>query len=305
MFEENRTPEEAVRIDQLPHNRRDTELLYRIYMEKRLQSQISFYESRIRENQLNADFTFTLGAAVMTLSSLVATISASGTSPALSFLAVILPAAAALLASFRQLYGWERQINLYRDALMGLERVKLLAPDNDRMPFSDLMEIYPRLVQSGEKVFTAEVNQWGQFVQATEKDTEPSTDARALDALTANLQLTNEQLATIRTILAAGTPRATFSPTTETNTVVLPRSSASTPDKSELLDFDDVAAAQPAVPAAPLDVAPPVEMTAPPVEESVQAVALDAPPLPESEDVLTPGASFVAPPPNDDETSAG
>jgi hypothetical protein len=304
MFEENRTPEEAVRIDQLPHNRRDTELLYKIYMEKRLQSQIRFYESRIRENQLNADFTFTLGAAVMTLSSLVATISASGNSPLLSFLAVILPAAAALLASFRQLYGWERQINLYRDALMGLERVKLLAPDNDRMPFSDLMEIYPRLVESGEKVFTAEVNQWGQFVQSNQQEGEASTDARALNALTANLQLTEEQLATIRSILAAGNPRVTISPTTETNTVVLPRSSALTPEKSDLLDYDDVAAVQPVVPAPPLDVAPPVETAAPPVEEVVQVIALGAPP-PESEDVLAPGASFAAPPPSDDETSAG
>lgn len=304
MSEENRTPEDAVRIDQLPHNRRDTELLYKIYMEKRLQSQIRFYESRIRENQLNADFTFTLGAAVMTISSLVATISASGNSPAFSFLAVILPAAAALLASFRQLYGWERQINLYRDALMGLERVKLLAPDNDRMPFSDLMEIYPRLVQSGEKVFTAEVNQWGQFVQATEKEAEASPDARALDALTANLQLSDEQLSTIRTILAAGTPHVTLSPTTDTNTVVLPRSSTSTPDTSDLLDFDDVAAAQPGA-AVPVEVAPPIETMPPMPDEPVQAFALDAVPLPESEDVLTPGASFAAPPPNDDETSAG
>lgn len=304
MSEENRTPEEAVRIDQLPHNRRDTELLYKIYMDKRLQSQIRFYESRIRENQLNADFTFTLGAAVMTISSLVATISASGNSPALSFLAVILPAAAALLASFRQLYGWERQINLYRDALMGLERVKLLAPDNDRMPFTDLMEIYPRLVESGEKVFTAEVSQWGQFVQSTQQEGEATTDARTLNALAANLKLSDEQLATIRTILAAGTPRGTFSPTTDTNTVVLPRSSTSAPDKSDLLDFDDVAAAQPGA-VAPLDVAPPTETMPPMPDEPVLAVALDAPPLPESEDVLTPGASFAAPPPSDDETSAG
>ncbi|MBL8157048.1 MAG: DUF4231 domain-containing protein, partial [Anaerolineae bacterium] len=204
MPEETRTPEEAVRIDQLPHNRRDTELLYKIYMEKRLQSQISFYESRIRENQLNADFTFTLGTIVMAASSFIAAISASGNTPILSLFAVILPAAAAVLASFRQIYGWERQINLYRDALMGLERVKLLAPDNDRMQFSDLMEIYPRLVESGEKVFTAEVSQWGQFVQSTEQGAEASTDARALNALTANLQLTDEQLATIRSILSAG-----------------------------------------------------------------------------------------------------
>jgi len=59
---------EAVDLDQQQHERRDIEILYKIYVEKRLESQAAFYESRIRENQSNADFTFTVGAGVMTIS---------------------------------------------------------------------------------------------------------------------------------------------------------------------------------------------------------------------------------------------
>jgi len=59
---------EAVDLDQQHHERRDIEILYKIYVEKRLESQAAFYESRIRENQSNADFTFTVGAGVMTIS---------------------------------------------------------------------------------------------------------------------------------------------------------------------------------------------------------------------------------------------
>src|SRR5262249_31665943 len=116
-------------LDKQPHDRGDTDLLYRIYVEKRIASQVGFYESRVKENQFNADFTFTAGAFIMTLSSLIASISttAGSASPYLSLLSAVLPAFAALLGAFRQLYGWERQTNIYRDSLLGLERVQLVA----------------------------------------------------------------------------------------------------------------------------------------------------------------------------------
>jgi hypothetical protein len=207
----------AVDLDQQPHDRRDIEVLYKIYVEKRLESQSKFYESRVRENQSNADFTFTVGTAVMAISAFVATVSALINSPVLSLLSAILPAFAALLAAFRQLYGWERQISIYRDALMGLERVKLMTPDKDRMPLTDLPAIYPKLVTSTETVFTGEVNQWGQFVQNADKNAqEPSNDTRVTNALMSDLHLSDEQIATIRKIVAAGTPKAAFSQQTIT-----------------------------------------------------------------------------------------
>ncbi len=308
---------QAAHLDQETHTREDVEVLYKIYMDKRLQAQISFYESRVRENQLNADFTFTLGAAVMTLSSLVATISANGQWPVLSLLAATLPALAALLTSFRQLYGWERQINIYRDALMGLERVKLMAPDEDRKPLTDLQAIYPKLVSSGETVFTAEVNQWGQFVQAAEAP-EETVDSRTMTALTSNLNLTDEQLATIQQILAASTPKPTVTvqtPVAQAATAlpagtVMGSAVSASVVTSELMDQDQMAAAAPPSGVPLMDSnEDDVIFAAPEAIAPTIAVAHEAPP-PESDSALAPGARHVeATPPNDPEdeepTSAG
>jgi hypothetical protein len=196
----------ALELDYKLHDPSDIDLLYRIYADKRINAQVDFYQSRIKENARNADFTFGMGAFVMTVSSLVATISATVRdpfwTPTLTVLSAILPAFAALLAAFRQLYGWERQINIYRDALLGLEKVRLLAPDNDRVAPSSLTEIYPDLVQKSETVFTGEVSQWGQFV--VEKDGAPSKGDTVIQQFFGDLNLTDEQRATIQAILVAG-----------------------------------------------------------------------------------------------------
>lgn len=211
------TANKAYDLDHQAHTRQDIELLYKIYLEKRLNSQADFYKSRVRENQSNANFTFTFSTAVMTLSAFVATVSAVISSPIFSLLSAILPALAALLAAFRQLYGWERQISIYQDALMGLERVRLLAPEKDRIALADLSTIYPNIVTGGEQVFTGEVNQWGQFVQNADKNAqEETTDTQVTNALMSDLQLSDEQIATIRKIVAAGTPRPAFSQQTIT-----------------------------------------------------------------------------------------
>jgi hypothetical protein len=202
-------------LDQLPHDQQDVDMLYRIYAEKRIDAQKNFYKSRIKENNKNADFTFATGAFVMTVSSLVATVSASIQdpfwTPALTVASAMLPAFAALLASFRQLYGWERQASIYRDALLGLERVNLLAPDNDRISAADLRKIYPQLVTESETVFTGEVSQWGQFVVSADQKTDKGD--QALQALFNNVELTDEQRASMQSILNAGKPNSDMSVT--------------------------------------------------------------------------------------------
>jgi len=232
----------AYDLDHQAHDRHDVELLYKIYLEKRLNSQADFYKSRVRENQSNANFTFTFSTAVMSLSAFVATVSAVVSSPIFSLLSAILPALAALLAAFRQLYGWERQISIYQDALMGLERVRLLAPEEDRIALADLSAIYPNIVTGGEQVFTGEVNQWGQFVQNADKNAqEETTDTQVTNALMSDLQLSDEQIATIRKIVAAGTPRPAFSQQTIT---VHPEETSALPSGG-----DAAQASQPAQPA--------------------------------------------------------
>lgn len=198
--------EEFPDLDERMFNKDDIDLLLKFYIDKRIRYQISFYEARIRENQRNSDFTFNLGTAIMTLSSLLATISATVTSSESSLVNIfpifsaVLPALAALLAAFRQLYGWERQILIYRDSLLGLERARLLMPDDDRVSRTDLMAVFPKLVATAETVFNSEASQWGQFVlRKPDEDEQKSFE----DALS-KLGLTEEQVMALRTIAASG-----------------------------------------------------------------------------------------------------
>jgi hypothetical protein len=191
--------EEAQQLGQQEHASHDVDVLYKIYMEKRINAQRSFYESRIRENRVNARFTFVLGAAVMVITSLIATISAGGTTPLLSLLSAILPALAAMLTSFRQLYGWERQTGIYRDALMGMERALIITPDKDREVLADMEEIYPKLIAETETVLAAEANQWGQQTESAQIDT--SEDGKLLAKVGDDPKLTNEQVAALQRII--------------------------------------------------------------------------------------------------------
>lgn len=209
------------------HSKEDFDLLFRIYMEKRVESQVDFYQSRIRENELNSDFTFTTGAFIMTLSSLIATLSAGGAMLGLSLIAAILPAIAALLASFRQLYGWDQQITIYRDSKLGLQRARLLAPDDDKVGEVDLVEIFPQLVVASEEVFTSEVSQWGQFIAEKEKALAAGDTIAEFKELFAptmvdhqgNLRLSDAQLGAIQSILAAAVPTGSGSVEIERDTV--------------------------------------------------------------------------------------
>ncbi|MCB9452131.1 MAG: SLATT domain-containing protein [Anaerolineaceae bacterium] len=209
------------------HSKEDIDLLFRIYMDKRLESQVGFYKSRIRENELNSDFTFVFGAGIMTLSSLIATLSAGGNYPLLSLIAALLPAVAALLASFRQLYGWDQQITIYRDSNLGLQRARLLAPDDDQLEKADLMQLFPQLVVATEEVFTSEVSQWGQFIAEKDKSIESGDTIAEFKQLFAptmvdgegNLRLTDAQLNAIQSILAAAVPTGEGAVAIERDTV--------------------------------------------------------------------------------------
>lgn len=239
--------EEFPDLDERQFSKEDVDLLLKIYSDKRVQSQINFYQSRIRENQRNSDFTFNLATAIMTLSSLMATISATVTASESSFVNVfpifsaVLPALAALLAAFRQLYGWERQILIYRDSLLGLERARLLMPDDDRVSRVDLMAIFPKLVASAETVFTSEASQWGQFVlRKPDEDEQKSFE----DALS-KLGLTEEQVMALRAIAASGQGQGeiTISAETLATSILSQRSERAAlhaGDSADVADADEI-----------------------------------------------------------------
>src|SRR5690606_10324704 len=101
-------------------DQRTGEMLARVYLARRIEYQIKYYEQRIRDNDEKSDLFFRLGALVMTASSLFAALNTQSPSAELNVLITALPAVAALIASFRQMYQWERQAALYRDTVFGL-----------------------------------------------------------------------------------------------------------------------------------------------------------------------------------------
>ena len=158
---------QQVPVSSYPLDKGTSELLLRIYLQKRIEGQLGFYRSRIREFDSNSGFMVGIGAMIMALSSMISAIGASSSdpklSPLLALITALLPAMAALIASFRQLYQWEKQASLYRDAALGLQQANLIMPDDDVFDDRTAPLILPRLVTATEEVFIAEINQWGQI----------------------------------------------------------------------------------------------------------------------------------------------
>lgn len=169
---EGQVPDEAVPAGQRPHDSQTQEALLHLYLEKRVDGQLKFYESRINEYEGNVGFMVSMGALIMALSAFISAIGTTYNSPFLALTTALLPAVAAVVASMRQLYQWEKQSALYRDARLGLEEAKLLMPDLDLFDKRTAPVIFPRLVAATEGVFTAEINQWGQIALGEDEEGE-------------------------------------------------------------------------------------------------------------------------------------
>lgn len=173
-------PAEEIEIIELQP--KEADVLLRIYMEKRLNYQSNWYKERNLENDYNTSLTLRWTALIMAISTVAASSSFVATDPAISAtlatITALLPPLAALISSFRELYQWERQSNVYQDTILGLEEAKLNLPDeyvntqteiNANKPIYP--EIYTKLVQDAEEVFEKEANQWGQIT--LEKSDDP------------------------------------------------------------------------------------------------------------------------------------
>jgi hypothetical protein len=152
-----------LRPSELPHDVDASDILLRLYIRKRIEGQLDFYEKRIKEFETNSGFMVGVGAFIMAVSTVVSTIGATQNSPVLALITALLPALAALSASMRQLYQWDKQASLYRDAALGLQEARLLVPDMDMYEREDSPVILPQMIRTAEDVFTAEINQWGQI----------------------------------------------------------------------------------------------------------------------------------------------
>lgn len=206
-------PDEKVQRSAAPLDAKTADLLTRMYLARRLDYQISFYQSRIREFDKNADMMFRWGAFVMALSSLIAAINLGadegGIAPFLRLLTALLPALAALIASFQQLYQWERQAGIYRDSILGLEEARLIVPDLDELTPEKSLNVYDALIERAEQVFRAEVNQWGQITRDEKEDSSEEDVMRAfaeqfnLDVFKKDGTLDPDKMGHLRGILGA------------------------------------------------------------------------------------------------------
>ncbi len=205
----------AVRRSQGPLDNETSAVLTRIYLARRLEYQQDYYRAKEREFINSSDAAFRAGAIIMSLTSVLAAVGTTGTAPtSLSLLTAILPAAAALVASFRSLYQWDRQAQLFKDTALGLERAKLVLPDMDQVDTDTAATVFPELVATTELVFEDEVNQWGQIALGDE-DKDAETDANiaafareyGLDVFDSNGSLDASKLGTFKDILAVSQSR--------------------------------------------------------------------------------------------------
>jgi len=145
------------------HDSEATDALLKIYLKKRIDGQLRFYQARIKEYDANSGFMVSVGAFIMAVGAVISAIGTTNNSAELALITALLPALAAMIAALRQLYQWEKQSSLYRDAELGLQEATLLMPDMDMYDPRTAPAILPSLVRASEKVFTSEINQWGQI----------------------------------------------------------------------------------------------------------------------------------------------
>ncbi|MFP4321606.1 MAG: SLATT domain-containing protein, partial [Anaerolineales bacterium] len=168
------------------HDLAAAEVLLRVYEQRRIAGQLAFYKSRIREFDANANLMVILGAVIMAVSSVISTYGAAANSAEIALVTALLPAIAALVASFRSLYQWEKQASLYRDASLGLREALLILPDDDLFKKNEAKTTLIELVDATETVFEAEINQWGQIAMGLERDKKHDTTNEKLLDLSEN-----------------------------------------------------------------------------------------------------------------------
>lgn len=190
------------------------DVLLRLYLARRVEYQLGYYNSISKEAEGNSELMFKLGALLMTVSSLFAAFGTMATGPdapewtgTLRLITALIPAFVALIGSFTQLYQWDRQSALYRDSILGLERARLIAPDLDEVDPMTALRVFPDLVKNVETVFQDEVNQWGQIALGKDQDGEDIDPVREfaeqfnLDIYDENGQVDEAKLGPLRAIL--------------------------------------------------------------------------------------------------------
>ena len=227
-----RAIEQQAKAGQQQHSSEANEVLLRLYLAKRIDGQMEFYESRVTEFNANIGFMVSIGAGIMAISSIISAIGTTSNSAELALVTAILPAMAAFIASLRQLYQWEKQSSLYRDASLGLQETRLLIPDWDQFDVRTAPAIVPSLVRATEDVFMAEINQWGQIALGLDQAEQDTLNQALVD-----LSVTDASIP-----VPPGAAAAAAASSASAASVEATSSEESTPSERGSSDFDDDAA---------------------------------------------------------------
>lgn len=166
-------PMEADKIP-TPVNPADAQALLQLYLTQRIDHQAKFYQARIEENERNSDFTYTISLIIVIGASLLASLnSLLGSIPLLSLFVAIMPIFAGLFASFERIYGWDRQLTLYRGALRQLRQNRTIPPARPKANH-DYATTLRQLVSAGENTLGLEGSQWGQPVLTQPRGVPPT-----------------------------------------------------------------------------------------------------------------------------------
>jgi|GEM_PF-2898423 hypothetical protein len=144
------------------HEDFETAFLKSIYIQRRYDRQIDWYENRVLEFEANSSFTSLVAAILLAVAAIIAAFSPFVNTTWVQILVAVLPTAAATIVSAQQIYGWDRQASLYEETISRLKDLRgKLKLDN---PAVDDEREVADAVAACEDVFSAESDQWGQDV---------------------------------------------------------------------------------------------------------------------------------------------
>jgi hypothetical protein len=148
-------------IQQNDHKPHEVQFLLDFYDKRRIDYMYTYYRRRIQEYEANAQFTTDASLLLLIVGCITALMFVLVRVSPLLVLAVTSAGAALALTVFRWLYGWEREVRIYRDTLAGLERVRIMAANVAELEPDEIAEMLPTLVAKAEDVFVRELNRWG------------------------------------------------------------------------------------------------------------------------------------------------
>jgi ABC-type transport system involved in cytochrome bd biosynthesis fused ATPase/permease subunit len=135
-----------------------------LYQHARLRDQLKFYDSRRKEFQHARAQLLNIGTALAILAGIAGLLAAfdDRRRPVWATLAVIFPVLATAVTAYSNLYAFDQQARLYRDAASRVDEALATAPDPSDLASGET--VIPTFVDTVESIFMAEQGQWKQLV---------------------------------------------------------------------------------------------------------------------------------------------